>query len=74
MAKMISDSGIGEVVITSRALDEYRAMFALSAIDLNAEILDCPGGAFSATAEINAAGGRSMGVGPFMVATFRSQH
>lgn len=62
---MISDSGIGKVVITSRGFDEYRAMFALSAMDLNATILDCPGGASSATAEINAAGGRSMAVDPF---------
>ncbi|WP_414738693.1 methyltransferase domain-containing protein [Mycobacterium haemophilum] len=61
----IPDSGIGEVVITSRGLDEYRAMFALSATDLDATILDCPGGASSATAEINAAGGRSIAADPF---------
>ncbi|WP_424399005.1 hypothetical protein [Mycobacterium uberis] len=60
----IPDSGIGEIVITSRGLDEYRAMFALSVADLDATILDCPGGASSATAEINTAGGHSMAADP----------
>lgn len=59
-----SPSGIGDMVITSRSLDEYRAMFALSDADLMGSILDCPGGASSATAEINALGGRAIAVDP----------
>jgi hypothetical protein len=47
------DSSIGDLLISSRALDEYRAMFNLSTDDLRRTILDCPGGASSATAEIN---------------------
>ena len=60
----IPDSGIGEVLVSSRSLDEYRAMFALSESDLQLSILDCPGGASSATAEINAAGGRAVAADP----------
>lgn len=60
----IPDSGIGEMLITSRSLAEYRAMFALSDDDLRATILDCPGGASSATAEINAAGGNARAADP----------
>ncbi|WP_006247627.1 methyltransferase domain-containing protein [Mycolicibacterium tusciae] len=60
----IPDSGIGEVLVSSRSLAEYRAMFALSDTDLRAVILDCPGGAASATAEINAAGGNARAVDP----------
>jgi hypothetical protein len=45
------------MLISSRSLDEYRAMFALTAADLARRILDCPGGTASFTAEVNAAGG-----------------
>ena len=60
----IPDSGIGEMLVTSRSLAEYRAMFALSDADLRGTILDCPGGASSATAEINAAGGNARAADP----------
>jgi SAM-dependent methyltransferase len=54
---MATRSGIGEILVSSRSLAEYRAMFALTDIDLQRAILDCPGGAASAVAEINARGG-----------------
>jgi SAM-dependent methyltransferase len=60
----IPDSGIGDVLISSRGLDEYRAMFALSDADLRRSILDCPGGASSATAEIHDLGGTAVAVDP----------
>lgn len=50
-------NGIGEVVITARSFEEYRAMFALSPDDLTRKILDCPGGAAGFTSEVNSRGG-----------------
>ncbi len=38
-------SGIGELLFSSRAFDEYVAMFALTDADLAGRVLDCPGGA-----------------------------
>lgn len=58
------DSGIGEVLMSSRGLAEYRAMFALTDADLAGSILDCPGGASSATAEICAGGGKAIACDP----------
>lgn len=49
--------GIGEMLVTSRSFDEYRAMFALSPDDLTRRILDCPGGAAGFTSEANSRGG-----------------
>jgi SAM-dependent methyltransferase len=60
----IPDSGIGDVLISSRGLDEYRAMFTLSDADLRRSILDCPGGASSTTAEIHDLGGTAVAVDP----------
>lgn len=54
---MAKTSGIGEILVSSRSLAEYRAMFALTESDLQRTLLDCPGGAASAVAEINANGG-----------------
>lgn len=48
---------IGATLISSRSLDEYRAMFGLTEADLTRRILDCPGGAAGFTAEVNARGG-----------------
>ncbi|WP_054811917.1 hypothetical protein [Nocardia arizonensis] len=45
------------ILISSRSLDEYRAMFALSDTDLGLRILDCPAGAAGFTAEVCARGG-----------------
>lgn len=49
--------GIGEMLISSRSLDEYRAMFTLSEDDLSRKILDCPGGAAGFTSAVNHLGG-----------------
>lgn len=49
---------IGEMLVSSRSLAEYRKMFQLTAHDLTRSIVDCPGGAASFTAEVNEAGGR----------------
>lgn len=49
--------GIGETLISSRSLDEYRAMFGLTERDLTRRILDCPGGAAGFTAEVSDRGG-----------------
>ncbi|MGW5112789.1 methyltransferase domain-containing protein [Nocardia sp. NPDC004123] len=55
------DTGFGDEVggflITSRGLDEYRAMFGLGPADLGGRILDCPAGAASFAAEVAGFGG-----------------
>ena len=55
---------IGELLVSSRSLAEYRAMFGLTDADLQRRLLDCPGGAASAVAEINAAGGGATACDP----------
>jgi SAM-dependent methyltransferase len=55
---------IGEILVSSRSLAEYRAMFALSDGDLHRRILDCPGGTASFTAEVCAAGGDATACDP----------
>ena|ERR1700728_800438 len=69
----VPDSGIGAVLVSSRSLDEYRAMFALSDDDLRRKILDCPGGAASLTAEIGLAGGDATACDP-IYADREAQH
>lgn len=49
--------GIGEMLISSRSLDEYKAMFNLTDHDLSRNILDCPGGAAGFTSAVNRLGG-----------------
>ncbi|MFD4356294.1 class I SAM-dependent methyltransferase [Nocardia sp. NPDC058518] len=49
--------GFGEILVSSRSLGEYQAMFALTEDDLGRRILDCPGGAAGFTAEVNQRGG-----------------
>jgi hypothetical protein len=58
------ENRIGAMLVSSRSLDEYRRMFALSEMDLAGRILDCPGGAASLTAEVNAAGGWALACDP----------
>ncbi|MCR6489602.1 class I SAM-dependent methyltransferase [Amycolatopsis sp. OK19-0408] len=58
------ENRIGAVLVSSRSLDEYRRMFALTDTDLAGRILDCPGGAASLTAEVNAAGGTATACDP----------
>lgn len=55
---------IGDLLVTSRPLAEYRAMFALTDDDLHRSILDCAGGASSFTAEVRAVGGRALACDP----------
>jgi len=50
---------LGEILMSSRSLAEYRAMFSLTEDDLNSRILDCPSGAASFTGEVNGRGGRA---------------
>jgi hypothetical protein len=38
---------IGEILISSRSLEEYRSMFDLSDDDLSRRILDCPAGSIA---------------------------
>lgn len=50
-------NGIGKLLISSRSLSEYRAMFALTDNDLSLRILDCPGGGAGFTSEVSNLGG-----------------
>ncbi len=52
------------MLVTSRSLTEYRAMFALSDEDLLGRILDCCAGAASLTAEVSSSGGQIVAVDP----------
>ncbi|WP_446222327.1 class I SAM-dependent methyltransferase [Nocardia sp. IBHARD005] len=49
--------GFGEILVSSRSLGEYQAMFALTEDDLGRRILDCPGGAAGFTAAVCQRGG-----------------
>lgn len=53
---------LGPTLFSARPLAEYPAMFALSEADLSGQVLDCPGGAASFTAEVCAAGGHAVAV------------
>lgn len=57
--------GLGEIIVSSRPLDEYRAMFGLSDAELTAgPVLDCPGGAGPFAAEVRALGGEAVSADP----------
>ncbi|MEV6275261.1 hypothetical protein [Nocardia sp. NPDC051832] len=51
------EQSFGRILISSRSLDEYRAMFNLSEADLERRILDCPSGAAGFAAEVSHRGG-----------------
>ncbi|WP_441346767.1 methyltransferase domain-containing protein [Rhodococcus sp. W8901] len=53
----VRTTGIGEMLISSRSFDEYRAMFNLTDGDLALRILDCPGGAAGFTSQVSGLGG-----------------
>lgn len=53
-----------DVLVSARSLSEYTDMFGLRRADLDSRIVDCPGGAASAVAEINADGGTAVAVDP----------
>lgn len=52
------------MLITSRGLAEYRAMFSLTEADLAGRVLDCCAGAASLVAEANARGGQAVAADP----------
>ncbi|MEV0063444.1 hypothetical protein [Nocardia sp. NPDC050718] len=52
-----SNQPFGGFLVSSRALGEYRAMFALTDADLRRRLLDCPGGAAGFTAAVRGLGG-----------------
>jgi hypothetical protein len=57
--------GLGDIIVTARPLDEYRAMFDLTDADLLAgPILDCPGGAGGFAEGVRALGGTVYSVDP----------
>lgn len=58
---------LGEYLISSRDLAEYRAMFALTDADLAGSVLDCPGGGASFTAAARARGIDARAVDPVYV-------
>lgn len=53
-----------DVLVSARSLGEYVDMFGLDRLDLERRIVDCPGGAASAVAEICSAGGDAIAVDP----------
>ncbi|MFD6107456.1 hypothetical protein ACFWFQ_32875 [Nocardia salmonicida] len=55
--KPAGTGGFGEILVSSRSLGEYQAMFALTEDDLGRRILDCPGGAAGFAAEVMERGG-----------------
>jgi SAM-dependent methyltransferase len=57
-------SEFGDFLISARSFDEYRAMFALTELDLRGSILDCPGGGSSFTALAAAAGANAAAADP----------
>ena len=60
-----SPRGLGDIIITSRGFDEYRAMFDLAGVPLaERSILDCPGGASGFPARARALGARVVSVDP----------
>ena len=52
-----SPNGFAQVIVTSRPLEEYRAMFGLTEEDLGLSFLDCAAGASSFAAELSRRGG-----------------
>jgi SAM-dependent methyltransferase len=57
--------GLGPILVSARPLDEYLAMFDLTAGDLcRGLVLDCPSGVGSTAAEMAVLGGRVVGVDP----------
>lgn len=57
--------GLGEIIVSSRPYDEYRAMFGLTDAEILAgPVLDCPGGAGSFAAEARDRGGEVTSADP----------
>lgn len=57
--------GLGDIIVSSRPYDEYRAMFGLTDAEILAgPVLDCPGGAGSFAAEVRDRGGHAVSADP----------
>lgn len=57
--------GIGDIIVSSRPYEEYRAMFGLTDAEVLAgPVLDCPGGAGAFAAEVRARGGEVVSADP----------
>jgi hypothetical protein len=56
--------GIGEMIVSARPAEEYRAMFDLREADRAGPVLDCPGGAGDFGAAVRAAGGSATSADP----------
>jgi hypothetical protein len=57
--------GLGEIIVSSRPYDEYRAMFGLSDREILAgPVLDCPGGTGPFGAAVRARGGEAVSADP----------
>ena len=57
--------GLGEIIVSSRPYDEYRAMFGLTDREILAgPVLDCPGGAGPFGAAVRALGGDAVSADP----------
>ena len=57
--------GLGDIIVSSRPYDEYRAMFGLTDAEILAgPVLDCPGGAGSFGAAVRGLGGDAASVDP----------
>jgi hypothetical protein len=57
--------GLGDIIVSSRPYDEYRAMFGLTDAEILAgPVLDCPGGAGAFAAGVRARGGRAVSADP----------
>ncbi len=57
--------GLGDIIVSSRPYDEYRAMFGLTDGEILAgPVLDCPGGAGSFAAEVRDRGGHAVCADP----------
>ncbi|MCU0307648.1 MAG: hypothetical protein MUE51_07745 [Thermoleophilia bacterium] len=62
---MGSFRGVGDVLVTARPYEEYRAMFGLTDAEVLAgPVLDCPGGCGGFAAGVRARGGRAVSMDP----------
>lgn len=61
---MANPDNVGQYLLSARTLAEYTAMFSLAPRDLRGNVLDCPGGASSFTAEATGRGARVTAVDP----------
>jgi hypothetical protein len=64
-ASASSPRGLGDIVVSCRPYDEYRAMFGLTDGEILAgPVLDCPGGAGAFASEVRRRGGEAVSLDP----------